>query len=137
MYTEADSMRRQLSVFLLRWLLNSFGLWLAVRVLGTGYGPEVIDAGAGVFLLAGLIFSIVNSVLRPVVIVLSLPAILVTLGLFTFIVNGLMVWISLALTPGLQMTFWHSVITGILLSLINYIVSSALEMRYETIRKES
>ena len=111
MYTEADSMRRQLSVFLLRWLLNSFGLWLAVRVLGTGYGPEVIDAGAGVFLLAGLIFSIVNSVLRPVVIVLSLPAILVTLGLFTFIVNGLMVWISLALTPGLQMTFWHSVIT--------------------------
>lgn len=130
-------MRRQLSVFLLRWLLNSFGLWLAVRVLGTGYGPEVIDAGAGVFLLAGLIFSIVNSVLRPVVIVLSLPAILVTLGLFTFIVNGLMVWISLALTPGLQMTFWHSVITGILLSLINYIVSSALEMRYETIRKES
>lgn len=137
MYTETDYMRRQLTVFLLRWLLNSFGLWLAVRLLGTGYGPETIDAGAGVFLLAGLIFSIINSILRPIVIVLSLPAILVTLGLFTFIVNGLMVWLSLALTPGLQMTFWHSVITGILLSLINYIVSSALELRYETVRKES
>jgi putative membrane protein len=137
MYTETDYMRRQLTVFLLRWLLNSFGLWLAVRLLGTGYGSETIDAGAGVFLLAGLIFSIINSILRPIVIVLSLPAILVTLGLFTFIVNGLMVWLSLALTPGLQMTFWHSVITGILLSLINYIVSSALELRYETVRKES
>ena len=97
----------------------------------------MIDAGIGVFLLAGLIFSMVNSILRPVVIVLSLPAILVTLGLFTFIVNGLMVYISLFLTPGLQMKFWHSVLTGIVLSLINYIVSSAVELRYEAVRKET
>lgn len=137
MYTDDTFMRRQFIIFLLRWLLNSFGLWLAVRLLGTGYSAETIDAGVGVFLLAGLIFSLVNSIVRPVVIVLSLPAILVTLGLFTFIVNGLMVYISLALTPGLQMTFWYSVLTGILLSLINYIVSSAVELRYESIRKES
>lgn len=130
-------MRRQFTIFLLRWLLNSFGLWLAVRLFGTGYEIEAIDAGVGVFLLAGLIFSLVNSILRPVVIVLSLPAILVTLGLFTFIVNGLMVYISLYLTPGLQMKFWHSVLTGIVLSLINYIVSSAVELRYEAARKES
>jgi putative membrane protein len=117
--------------------LNSFGLWLAVRLFGTGYDIESIDAGIGGFLIAGLIFSIVNSVLRPVIIVLSLPAILVTLGLFTFIVNGLMVYISLFLAPGLQMTFWHSVLTGIVLSLINYIVSSVVELRYEAIRKES
>ena len=137
MYTDENFMRRQFIIFLLRWLLNSFGLWLAVRLLGTGYDPAELDAGAGVFLLAGLIFSLVNSIIRPIVIVLSLPAILVTLGLFTFIVNGLMVYISLALTPGLQMTFWYSVLTGILLSLINYIVSSAVELRYETIRKEA
>lgn len=130
-------MRRQFVIFLLRWLLNSFGLWVAIRVFGTGYDVEVIDAGAGVFLLAGLIFSLVNSILRPVVIVLSLPAILISLGLFTFIVNGLMVYISFLLTPGLQMKFWHSVLTGILLSLINYIVSSAVELRYEAIRKET
>jgi putative membrane protein len=130
-------MKRQLIVFLLRWLLNSFGLWLAVRLFGTGYDPDSIDAGFSVFLLAGLIFSLVNSILRPVVLVLSLPAILVTLGLFTFVVNGLMVYISLALTPGLQMTFWHSVLTGILLSLINYIVSSAVELRYEAVRRET
>lgn len=137
MYTEANNMKRQFIVFLLRWLLNSFGLWIAVRLFGTGYSHETLNAGTGVFLLAGLIFSLINSILRPVVIVLSLPAILVTLGLFTFIVNGLMVYISLALTPGLQMTFWHSVITGVVLSLLNYIVSSAVEMRYDEIRKES
>lgn len=137
MYTDTNFMRRQFAIFLLRWLLNSFGLWLAVRLFGTGYDTGVIDAGIGVFLLAGLIFSMVNSILRPVVIVLSLPAILVTLGLFTFIVNGLMVYISLFLTPGLQMKFWHSVLTGIVLSLINYIVSSAVELRYEAVRKET
>lgn len=130
-------MKKQFSVFLLRWLLNSFGLWLAVRLLGTGYAQTQIDNAFFVFLFAGLIFSIVNSVLRPIVIVLALPAILVTLGLFTFIVNGLMVYISLKLAPGLQMTFWYSVLTGIILSLINYVVSSLLEIRYEVARKEA
>lgn len=130
-------MKRQFAIFLLRLLLNSLGLWLAVRLFGTGYSTDAIDAGVGVFLLAGLIFSLVNSIVRPIIIVLSLPAILLSLGLFTFIVNGLMVYITFGLTPGLQMTFWHSVLTGILLSLINYIVSSALEPRYEPMRKES
>lgn len=129
-------MKKQFSVFLVRWLLNSFGLWLAVRLFGTGYEPVQIDNSFFVFLLAGLIFSLINSILRPIVIILALPAILVTLGLFTFIVNGFMVYVSLMLAPGLQMTFWYSVLTGIVLSLINYVVSSLLEIRYETARKE-
>ena len=126
-------MRKQLAIFTLRWLLNSVGLWIAVKLFGTGFDISDIDepTGAGAFLLAGLIFSVVNSLLRPIVIVLSLPAILFTLGLFTFIVNGLMVYISLKLAPGLQMTFLYSILTGIVLSLINYIVSSALELQYD------
>ena len=88
------------------------------------------------FLFAGLIFSLVNTVLRPVVIILSLPAILLTLGLFTVIVNGFMVYVSLLLAPGLHMTFWNSVLTGIVLSLVNYIVSSALELQYARRREE-
>lgn len=123
-------MRKQFIAFIVRWFLNSFGLWVAVKMFGTGYAHDEVTAGAGGFLLAGLIFSLVNAVLRPIVIILSLPAILVTLGLFTIIVNGLMVYISLKLAPGIHMTFWYSVLTGILLSLVNYIVSSALELQY-------
>ena len=130
-------MKRQFLVFVIRWLLNSFGLWLAIRLFGDGYSDSAVDGSIALFLLAGLIFSLVNSILRPIVIILSLPAILVTLGLFTFIVNGLMVYISFLITPGLQMTFWHSVLAGILLSLINYIVSSAAEVRYERLQKET
>jgi len=116
--------------FVIRWILNSFGLWIAVRVLGTGYSDAQVTASAWVFLLAGLVFSLVNAVLRPAFIILSLPAILLTLGLFTFIVNGLMVYISLKITPDINMTLWNSILTGLLLSLINYIVSSMLEIEY-------
>ena len=123
-------MKRQFVTFLIRWILNSFGLWIAVRILGTGYSDAQVDASAWVFLLAGLIFSVVNAVLRPAVIIVSLPAILLTLGLFTIVVNGLMVYISLMIAPDLKMTFWNSILTGLLLSLINYIVSSALEIEY-------
>lgn len=123
-------MKRQFATFAIRWILNSFGLWIAVRILGTGYSDAQVDESAWVFLIAGLIFSLVNAILKPAVIIVSLPAILLTLGLFTIIVNGLMVYISLKLTPGLTMTFWHSILTGLLLSLINYIVSSALEIEY-------
>ena len=122
-------MKKQFLVFVIRWILNSFGLWVAVRIFGTGYDATVLDTGVGVYLLAGLIFSIMNSVIRPVIIILSLPAILVTLGLFTVIVNGLMVYWSLLISPGLHMTFWNSVLTGLVLSLINYIVSGVLELR--------
>jgi putative membrane protein len=123
-------MKQQFYVFVARWILNSFGLWIAVRIFGTGYGNSDLISGVTPFLVAGLIFSIVNSILRPVVIILSLPAILVTLGLFTVVVNGFMVYISLKLAPGLSMTFWHSVLTGIILSLVNYIVSNAVELQY-------
>ncbi len=123
-------MKKQFFVFVLRWILNSFGLWIAFRILGTGYHDIEVEMGVPVFLMAGLIFSLINTVLRPIVIILSLPAILLTLGLFTIVVNGLMVYVSLMLAPGLHMTFWNSVLTGIVLSLINYIVSSALELQY-------
>ena len=129
-------MKRQFLTFIIRWILNSFGLWVAVRIFGTGYSNEQIANGASVFLIAGLIFSIVNAILKPIAIILSLPAILLTLGLFTVIVNGLMVYISLRLAPGLHMTFMNSILTGLVLSLVNYIVSSALELEYGRTREE-
>jgi putative membrane protein len=122
-------MKRQFLVFLVRWTLNSFGLWIAVRVFGTGYSDANVTAGLWGFLLAGLIFSIINSVLKPIAVIFALPAILLTLGLFMLVVNGLMVYISISLAPGLSMSFLNSILTGMLLSLINYIVSAALELR--------
>lgn len=120
-------MEKQFAVFVVRWLLNSFGLWIAVRLLGTG--DIIHNSEVGIYLSAGLVFSILNSILRPVLVIISLPAILLTLGLFMLIVNGFMVWLALQLVPGLHLTFLSSIFAGMLLSLINYIVSSAQELR--------
>lgn len=122
-------MKNSFFVFIVRWVFNSFGLWMAVRLLGSSFDQSNLIATIIGFLFAGLMFSIVNAVLKPVIVILSLPAILLTLGLFMLIVNGLMVYLSLKLTPGLSMTFFNSIITGMILSLINYIVSATLIVR--------
>jgi len=122
-------MKKQLSIFIVRWLANSLGLWVAVRLLGTGYNNVEVTTGIIGFLFAGLVFSIVNSILKPFIVILSLPAILLTLGLFVLVVNGLMVYISLSITPGISMSFLNSILTGIILSLVNYIVSATLVLK--------
>ncbi len=127
-------MKKTIILFIIRWALNSLGLWLALRLLGTGYDDEIITAGFWGFVGAGLIFSVFNAVLKPLLVMVSLPAILLTLGLFTLIVNGILVYISLVLAPGISMSFGNSILTGIILSLINYIVSTAFETRRRTRR---
>lgn len=119
---------------MVRWALSAVGLWCALRVLGTGYEHVDVTAGLWGFILAGLIFSVVNSLFKPLLVIVSLPAILLTLGLFTIVVNGILVYISVALAPGISMSFGNSIITGIILSLLNYIVSVAIELRDEKTR---
>jgi len=130
-------MKRQFLVFLIRWVLNSLGLWVAVSLFGTGYGNGLVTVGVWGFLMAGLIFSVINTILKPIAVIFSLPAILLTLGLFMLVVNGLMVYISLKLSPGLSMSFINSILTGMLLSLVNYIVSAALELRQTSSARET
>lgn len=122
-------MKRQFGVFLVRWGLNSLGLWVAVRLLGGSYDSETIFQTIGLFLFAGLIFSLINSILKPLIVIFSLPAILITLGLFMLVVNGFMVYVSLALAPGLSMPFMSSIMAGIIMSLVNYVVSASLELK--------
>jgi len=127
-------MKQQILVFLIRWALNALGLWVAVRILGMGIDNVDVTAGFWGFVLAGLIFSIFNSLFKPLLVIVSLPVILLTLGLFTIIVNGVLVYFSLALSHGISMSFGNSIITGIILSLVNYIVSVAIAVRSEESR---
>ena len=122
-------MKTGVPVFFVRWLLNSFGLWLSISLLSGGLAQVDSSAGFWGFILAGFIFSLINSILKPLIVFLSFPAILISLGLFMFIVNGLLVYISVALTPNISMSFWAAILTGIILSIVNYIVSAAVELR--------
>lgn len=124
-------MKRHIFVFFVRWALSALGLWVAVRLLGSGYDDIDITAGFWSYVLAGLILSVVNALFKPLLVIVSLPAILLTLGLFTIVLNGVLVYFSLLVAPNISMSFGNSIITGIILSLVNYIVSVAIELRDE------
>lgn len=120
-------MKKQFAVFVLRWVLNTFGLWVASKLLGSSFHDT--DASMWTFLGAGLALSLVNSFLKPIVIVLALPAILVTLGLFMLVVNGLMVYVALKFVPHLDISFLAAIIAGVIISLVNYVISGLLELQ--------
>lgn len=120
-------MRKQFIFFIVRWLLVSMGLWVASRLLGSSF--QDTNASTSTFLLAGLVLSLVNTLLKPVIVVLSLPAILVTLGLFMLVVNGTMVYVALKLVLGLEVSFWGAVLTGMIISLINYIMTGIIDYK--------
>lgn len=117
---------RLVLAFLLRWIVTSFGLWVALRLFGTGQGTPDIAAESSVYLTAGLVLSLVNIFIKPLVHIISLPITIVTLGLFTLIINGLMVYLALHLTPGIDITFWSAVLAGIVIGIVNYVINEAL-----------
>lgn len=122
---------RYILSLVVNWLINSLGIYVAIFVIGhvEHLSDQTAPHSIGVVLIAGLVFSAVNSLLRPIAIIISLPAILLTLGLFTFVVNGFIVWISLLLVPHISLSFMNSIIAGIILGIINFVISNLIELR--------
>lgn len=122
-------MRLQFKIFLLRWLLNSIGLWMSVRLLSGLGAQQVSEETVLTFLVAGLVFSLVNALIRPIILILSLPAILLSLGIFMLVVNGLMVYITALIVPGIYIPFGAAIVASIIMSLINYVISGLLDVQ--------
>lgn len=123
-------MKTPLGRFVVRWIVCSLGLFIAAGLLGNSidYGNEI-----HVIIIAGLVLAVINIVLKPVLIIFSLPAILFTLGLFMIIVNGLTVYIASKLYHPLHITnFWAAVFAGVVIGLVNYLVTAILEERERT-----
>lgn len=116
-------MGRQLARFIIRLIGNSIGLWLVVKFLANDSVSLGSEIGVLAFLTAGLVFSLINSLIKPILVILSLPAIMLSLGLFLLVINGFLVYATLELVLGIPISFFDSILAGILLSLINYIVS--------------
>lgn len=113
--------------FLIRWFVSALGLWVAAGLLG---GRISYQENLGVIIVAGLVLAIVNGILKPIVIILSLPAILFSLGLFMIVINGLMVLLASWLYPSLDVhSFWAAMLAGMIIGLVNYLVNAVLEDR--------
>jgi putative membrane protein len=105
--------------FLLRLLISALGLWLAASIV-----PGVYVAGVGTLLIAALLLGVVNAIVRPVLVILTLPITILTLGLFLFVVNAAMLGLVALLLPGFTITgFWPAVGASVVVSLVSWVAS--------------
>jgi putative membrane protein len=109
---------------LIRWLINTLALYVAVQVVP---GVEYHGGAMGLVIVAA-IFGLVNALLRPLLTLLTCPLVLVTLGLFLFVINALMIlftgWVSSRFDLGFSVAgFWPAFWAGLLISLVSLVLS--------------
>jgi putative membrane protein len=114
--------------FLAKVVVTALGVWVAVQfVPGLDFQGDVIG-----LLVVGLILGLVNAIARPIVTILSLPLVLLTLGLFLLIINtmmlGLTIWISDAFGLGLSSTgFWSTFFGALVITIVSWVVEAILD----------
>ncbi len=97
----------------------------ALALLGTAYFvPGIQFTGSFVqLLLAGAIFGLLNLIVRPIAVFLALPALVLTLGLFYFVLNGLLLWGFSKLMPGYDVSgLWAGILGSLVIMVVNWIV---------------
>jgi len=105
--------------FLIRASIVALGLWLA-----TVWVDGVSIDTPGTLILAGVLLGMVNSIVRPIAIVLTLPMTIITLGLFLLIINAGMVALVAWMLPGMHVAgFWSAFWTSVLVSLVSFVGS--------------
>jgi putative membrane protein len=123
--------------FILRWAINAIALYVAILVVNdTIGGISLQNPNWQSFLWMGLIFGLVNALLRPLLEILTCPLIILTLGLFTFILNTLLFylvgWIGSFFNVGFTVdSFWSALLAAIVVSVVSIALSLVLkgEMR--------
>jgi putative membrane protein len=105
---------------ILVWLINALAL-IAVAYLM----PSITVSSFGAALVAALVLGLVNAVVRPVLVLLTLPVTVLTLGLFIFVINGLLFWMVGTWLEGFAVAgFWAGVFGAILFSLASWALSA-------------
>jgi putative membrane protein len=106
--------------FLFRLLITALGLWLAATIV-----PGVQITGWGALLAAALVLGIVNAVIRPVILVLTLPLTVLTLGLFILVVNGISLYLVAWLVPGFSLSgLGSAILASIVVGLTGWVAST-------------
>lgn len=105
--------------FLLRAVITAAGLWLATQWV-TGVHVDTVP----MLLFAAVLLGVVNAIVRPIAFILTLPVTILTLGLFLFVLNALMVWLVAWIVPGFHVdTFKAALLTAIIVWIVGWIGS--------------
>ena len=122
--------------FFARLLVNAAALWVATRIV-----PGVRYAGSALpFLGVALVFGVVNAIIRPVAKILTFPVIILTLGLFALVVNGLMLWLTSSLSAALGLgfhvsgfwaAFWGALVVSIVSTILSMVVTDSFRWQHD------
>src|SRR5215471_18342691 len=110
--------------FLVRLLISAAALWVATRIV-----PGVTYSGEFVYLLlVALVFGLLNALLRPILALLTCPLLILTLGLFTLVINAFVLWLTSALAGKLGLGFhvdgfWPAFWGGLVISVVSFLLS--------------
>ena len=105
---------------LIVWLINTLALAAVAYLM-----PSVGIASAGAAIVAALVLGLVNALIRPLLVLLTLPVTVLTLGLFIFVLNGLLFWAVGSLVPGFDVGgFWSGVLGALVFSIISWLLSA-------------
>jgi putative membrane protein len=108
--------------FVFRILINGAAILLAASVV-----PGVAVTSVTSAFIAGLVLALINAIVRPILIVLTLPITLVTLGLFIFVLNAFCFWLASVFVPGLTVAgFWAAVLGALIVSVVSWVLTAFL-----------
>ncbi len=108
-----------MTAFVLRWLVTAIAVLVAERLL-----PGIQCEGWGALLGASLLLGIINAFVRPVLLLLSLPFIIVTLGVFIFVINALLLLLVANVVPNFHVDgFWNAFFGAIIISIVSWVFS--------------
>lgn len=106
----------------IRWVVNAVTLLLIAYFL-----PGVEVRGLYVALITALMIGLVNAVIRPILVLLTLPLNILTLGLFVFVINGILFWFVASFVDGFSVSgFWSGFLGALVLSIISWAVNRTL-----------
>ncbi len=106
--------------FLFRVLVNAAAIYVVAMML-----PGIRVSGVWAALAAGLVLGLVNAIVRPILLVLTFPVTLLTLGLFLLVLNGLCLWLTSAIVEGFEIAgFWWAVLGALLVSLVSWVLTA-------------
>lgn len=117
--------------FLIFWGVNTLSLWVADNLFD-GIAFETLQS----LFIAGLVLGIVNTFIKPVILILTLPISLVTLGVFVLVINALMLLLVAWLVPGFVVSgFWAGFFVALFVSVFSFLVNSLIGNNKVTIRR--
>ena len=114
-----------MAYLLLRLLVNALSIAVLARFL-PGFHVATNDLAAFVFI--GLVFGVINALVKPIITLLTCSLVVLTLGLFILVINGLMLWLTAALLPDLFKidSFGWAILGGVIVSIINMILEAVI-----------